>query len=161
MYQSDLTKPEIICVYKSCWDTLIFFIYFFYLICRWVDRTGICKMKYYTVSGSEEGVSEFCGKTPCFKTFMFSSLPERNPVRVSWFRVDLSLKTVLCICAHASVIFYWFGLAIIFSLNKHYYSLCAFIIFVYHNFASLYIRWVIGERYRDTETLKLTYPEDT
>lgn len=54
-------------------------------------------MKHYTGSDSQEGVSEFSVKNMYFKTCMFSSLPERNPMRVSWFRVDLSLKTVLCV----------------------------------------------------------------
>lgn len=59
---------------------------YFFLICRLVDRTGICKMKHYTLSGSLEGVSEFSVNNECFKTCMFSSLLERRPVRVSWLR---------------------------------------------------------------------------
>ena len=75
-------------------------------------------MKHYTVLGSEERGSEFFRKDTCFKTFLFCSLPERNPKRAFWFRVDLSLKTVLCICAHTLVVFNWFGFAIIVSLTN-------------------------------------------
>lgn len=71
-----------------------------------------------------------------FKTCMFPSLPERKPIRASWCKIDVSLKTI-CAYACASVFFNPPGLAIIISLNKHYYSLCAFIVFVYCSFASL------------------------
>lgn len=69
-------------------------------------------MKRCTFSGS--GVSDFSGKKHVLKLACFPLYLKETLGRVSWFRVDVSLKTVFCTCAHASVDLNPFGFAIIF-----------------------------------------------